>query len=75
MGVDVPATIRRLGSKVHFAHFRDVIGTAGDFVETWQDEGQTDMHAAMQVSPSHILTVSNYGLMTALTRNPSLILP
>jgi mannonate dehydratase len=48
MEIDMPATIRRLGHRTHFVHFRDVIGTAkGGFVETWQDEGQTDMHAAM----------------------------
>ena len=29
-------------------HFRDVIGTADDFRETWQDNGQTDMAEAMR---------------------------
>lgn len=48
MGVDVPATIRRLGHRTHFVHFRDVVGTADSFVETFQDEGQTDMHSALQ---------------------------
>jgi mannonate dehydratase len=48
MGVDIPATIRRLGPHIAFVHYRDVIGTADDFRETWQDNGQTDMAAAMR---------------------------
>lgn len=49
MGVDIPDTVRRLGHRAHFVHFRDVLGTAtGGFIETFQDEGQTDMHAALQ---------------------------
>ncbi|MGW5366424.1 mannonate dehydratase [Actinopolymorpha pittospori] len=50
MGVDVPAAIRMLGAtkRVFFVHFRDVRGGPEDFVETFQDEGQTDMAAAMR---------------------------
>eukprot|EP01114_Cavostelium_apophysatum_P001394 TRINITY_DN11200_c0_g1_i1.p1 TRINITY_DN11200_c0_g1~~TRINITY_DN11200_c0_g1_i1.p1 ORF type:complete len:356 (+),score=57.93 TRINITY_DN11200_c0_g1_i1:99-1166(+) len=48
MGVNIPATIRHFGDKIHFAHFRDVIGTKDHFVETFQDEGQTDMLEAMR---------------------------
>jgi len=50
MGADVPAAIRHFGGqgKIHFVHFRDVRGTPDDFVETFHDEGQTDMFAAMQ---------------------------
>jgi mannonate dehydratase len=50
MGVDVPETIRSFGRKqvIHFVHFRDVRGTADNFVETFHDEGKTDMFAAMQ---------------------------
>lgn len=48
MGVDIPATIRRLGPHIAYVHFRDVIGTAASFVETWQDTGQTDMAEAMR---------------------------
>jgi mannonate dehydratase len=50
MGVDVPAAIKQLGStgRVFFVHFRDVRGGPESFVETFQDEGQTDMAAAMQ---------------------------
>lgn len=48
MGVDIPATIRTLGSHIAYVHFRDVRGTAERFVETWQDNGQTDMVEAMK---------------------------
>jgi mannonate dehydratase len=47
MGVDVPATIRRLGKHVQYVHFRDVRGTATNFVETFHDNGQTNMLAAV----------------------------
>jgi mannonate dehydratase len=33
---------------LHFVHFRDVRGTPERFVETFHDEGQTDMFAAMR---------------------------
>jgi len=48
MGADIPSAIRRLGDRIHFVHFRDVEGTAESFVETWHDNGPTDMLAAMQ---------------------------
>jgi mannonate dehydratase len=48
MGADIPDAIHRLGDNIHFVHFRDVEGTADSFVETWQDEGPTDMLAAME---------------------------
>lgn len=47
MGVDIPATIRRLGSHIRYVHFRDVIGTAENFVESFHDNGQTNMYEAM----------------------------
>jgi mannonate dehydratase len=49
MNVDIPATIRRFGptGRVHFVHFRDVRGTPEKFEETFNDEGPTDMLAAM----------------------------
>jgi mannonate dehydratase len=42
---DLPAVIRRFGKqgKIHFVHFRDVLGTPGRFVETFHDDGQTDL--------------------------------
>ncbi len=45
MGVDVPEVIRHFGRQnaIHFVHFRDVRGTANRFVETFHDDGQTDM--------------------------------
>jgi len=48
MGVDIPATIRRLGPHIRFAHIRDVRGDRNHFVETFHDEGPTDMFAAMR---------------------------
>jgi mannonate dehydratase len=45
---DLPAVIRSLGDRIAFAHFRDVRGTAEDFVETFHDDGQTDMLACMR---------------------------
>ena len=48
MGVDVPETIRHFGDRINFVHFRDVEGDADRFVETWHDDGPTDMLAAMR---------------------------
>jgi mannonate dehydratase len=48
MGVDVPAAIRRLGSRIAYVHFRDVVGCMPKFRETFHDCGQTDMAAAMR---------------------------
>lgn len=50
MNVDVPAEIRRFGRQnaYHFVHFRDVQGTPDNFVETFHDEGRTDMYEAMK---------------------------
>lgn len=52
MGVDVPETIRHFGDRINFVHFRDVDGEADNFVETWHDDGPTDMLAAMQAFES-----------------------
>lgn len=50
MGADIPTTIEHFGKqgKIFFAHFRNLRGTAEDFYETFHDDGDTDMFAAMQ---------------------------
>jgi mannonate dehydratase len=47
---DLPAAIRHFGKqdKIFFVHFRDVRGTPEKFVETFHDDGKTDMLACMQ---------------------------
>lgn len=47
---DLPAAIRRLAAlgAIHFVHFRDVAGTPERFVETFHDEGPTDMAACVR---------------------------
>jgi len=47
---DLPSVIRHFGrqDKIFFVHFRDVRGTPEKFVETFHDDGQTDMLACMQ---------------------------
>jgi mannonate dehydratase len=47
MGANIPEAIRRLGKHIRYVHFRDVRGTPESFVETWHDNGPTDMVAAM----------------------------
>jgi mannonate dehydratase len=66
---DLPSVIRHFGSqnKIFFVHLRDVRGTAEKFVETWHDEGQTDLVACMEaykqvgyegpLRPDHVPTV------------------
>lgn len=48
MGTDLPITIRRFADRIRFVHFRDVRGRADSFYETFHDDGQTDMAAAMR---------------------------
>ncbi len=48
MGADIPGAIRRLGDHIRYVHFRDVRGTPESFVETFHDNGPTDMVAAMR---------------------------
>lgn len=47
---DLPAAIRELGAtgRVYFVHFRDVRGVPEHFVETFIDEGKTDMVECMR---------------------------
>jgi mannonate dehydratase len=48
MTADLPAAIRHFGSRIQFVHFRDVAGTAERFVETFHDDGPTDLFACMR---------------------------
>ena len=50
MGEDMPTVIRKFGqqNKIFFVHFRDVRGTKYKFVETFHDDGMTDMMACME---------------------------
>jgi mannonate dehydratase len=50
MGADVPQEIRRFGRQraIHFVHFRDIAGMPDNFVETFHEEGRTDMFEAMR---------------------------
>jgi mannonate dehydratase len=47
---DLPGVIRSFGERgrIFFVHFRDVRGTAESFVETFHDEGRTDMLACLR---------------------------
>lgn len=47
---DLPSAIRHFGQqgKIFFVHFRDVRGRPEKFIETFHDEGQTNMLACMQ---------------------------
>jgi mannonate dehydratase len=47
---DLPSAIRQFGEqkKIFFVHFRDVRGTPEKFVETFHDDGQTDMLACLR---------------------------
>jgi mannonate dehydratase len=50
MGGDLPSTIRRFGKqgKIFFVHFRDIRGDVHKFVETFHDDGQTNMVECMK---------------------------
>ena len=47
---DLPGAITRFGDagRIHFVHFRDVRGTPRSFVETFVDDGPTDMAACIR---------------------------
>jgi mannonate dehydratase len=47
---DLPSVIRHFGrqGRIFFVHFRDVRGTPERFVETFHDDGKTDMLACME---------------------------
>ena len=75
MGTAIPSLVRRWGKagKIHFVHFRNVQDLSGKllstkFTETFHDEGQIDMYAAMQayydigfkgaIRPDHVPTMA-----------------
>ncbi len=70
MNADIPQEIRAFGERgaIHFVHFRDVRGTPEKFVETFHDDGQTDMAEAMRnyramgfagpMRPDHVPTMA-----------------
>jgi mannonate dehydratase len=43
MGEDPAACARRYRGRFPFAHFRNIRGTAEDFIETWPDDGELDL--------------------------------
>lgn len=48
MTQNLPSVIRHFGEKIEFVHFRDVVGTSPNFIETFIDEGMTDLIACMK---------------------------
>jgi mannonate dehydratase len=44
----LPEVIRNFHDKIFFVHLRDVRGTPEKFVETFHDDGQTDMYECMK---------------------------
>ncbi len=70
MGVDIPTVVKDFGKRglIHFVHFRNVRGGKFKFEETFHDEGQIDMYAAMQayydigfkgpIRPDHVPTMA-----------------
>jgi len=70
MGEDIPSLVRDFGGRnlIHFVHFRNVRGGKMNFVETFHDEGQIDMYAAMKayidigfrgpLRPDHVPTMA-----------------
>ena len=45
---DLPSVLRHFGEKIFFVHFRDVRGIPDNFVETFHDDGKTDMLECMK---------------------------
>ncbi len=74
--VDIPATIRRFGPRINYAHFRDVCGCVPRFEETFHDNGKTDMFAAMRayhevgfngpMRPDHVPTLAGESTVDAI---------
>ena len=75
MGTDIPTVVKYFGKRklIHFVHFRNVQDLSGNkpstkFTETFHDEGQIDMYAAMKayydigfkgpIRPDHVPTMA-----------------
>jgi len=75
MGADIPSLVKRWGKagKINYVHFRNVQDLSGKtpstkFTETFHDEGQIDMYAAMKayydigykgpIRPDHVPTMA-----------------
>ena len=70
MGADIPTIVHDFGKRglIHFVHFRNVRGGKYKFEETFHDEGQIDMYAAMKayydigfkgpIRPDHVPTMA-----------------
>ncbi|MBN9023741.1 MAG: mannonate dehydratase [Rhizobiales bacterium] len=45
MGADLPALVARYRDRMPYVHVRDIRGTPDDFIETFPDDGQSDLVA------------------------------
>jgi mannonate dehydratase len=48
MGADICGLIERYRNRIPFVHVRDIRGTVDDFMETFPDDGQTDLVAVFR---------------------------
>lgn len=48
MGADIVGLIERYRERIPYVHVRDIAGSAEDFIETFPDEGQTDLVAVFR---------------------------
>jgi mannonate dehydratase len=48
MGADICGLIERYRDRIPFVHVRDIRGTVDDFMETFPDDGQTDLVAVFR---------------------------
>ncbi len=48
MGADIVGLIERYRARTPYVHVRDIAGTADDFIETFPDDGQTDLVAVFR---------------------------
>ena len=48
MGADIPSLIARYRDRIPYVHVRDISGTVNDFIETFPDDGQTDLVAVFR---------------------------